>query len=114
MLSQADAAALGARDHVVDGEVAALVAAVLAGPAVAREHRAAGDLAAVGVARDAHVGEQPDDDRAAAGSRLSACSAQLAVLEHLGALLEYQDGGAAHGADVDRLERGVQDKYSAR
>ena len=56
-------AALRARDHVVDGQVAALVAAVLAGPAVAGEHRAAGDLAPVGVARDPHVGQQPDHDR---------------------------------------------------
>ena len=66
MLSQADVAALRARDHVVDGQRAALVAAVLAGPAVAREDRAAGDLAPVRVARDAHVGDQPDHDRAAA------------------------------------------------
>ena len=64
MLSQVDGAALRARDHVVDREVAALVAAVLAGPAVAGEHGAAGDLAPVRVARDAHVGEQPDHDRA--------------------------------------------------
>ena len=68
-------AALRARDHVVDGEGAALVAAVLAGPAVAREDRAAGDLAAVRVARDAHVGES----RITTGRgsvRLSAWSAQ--------------------------------------
>ena len=47
-------AALGARDHVVDGQVRAR-AAVLAGPVVAGEHGPAGDLAPVGVARDADV-----------------------------------------------------------
>src|SRR5688572_13375362 len=56
----ARAAALGAWDHVVDRE-ARTRPAVLALPAVAREHRAAGDLALVGVARDADVGDEPDD-----------------------------------------------------
>ena len=86
MLSQPRAAALGARDHVVDGQVAALVAAVLAGPAVAGEHGAAGDLAPVGVARDPHVGRQPDDDGPRHGQRLGV-QRPLAVLEDLGASL---------------------------
>src|SRR5688500_13651991 len=52
----ARAAALRARDHVVDGEARAGTA-VLALPAVAREHGAPGDLALVRVARDPHVGD---------------------------------------------------------
>src|SRR5215210_5726684 len=55
----ARAAALRARDHVVDGEARAR-AAVLAFPAVAGEHRAARDLALVRVARDADVRDEPD------------------------------------------------------
>ena len=39
---------------------ARLAAAVLAGVGVAGEHRLAGDLAPVDVARDAHVADQPD------------------------------------------------------
>ena len=54
MFSQLEDAALGAGDDVVDGQVRAR-AAVLAGPVVAREHGAAGDLAPVGVARDPDV-----------------------------------------------------------
>ena len=41
---------------------AALAAAVLAGPGVAGEDRLAGDLAAVDVAGNADVGDEPDDD----------------------------------------------------
>jgi hypothetical protein len=37
----------------------------------------------------------------------------LGVLEDLGLLLEQQDDGAAHGADVDRLIRRVQDEHPA-
>ena len=54
--------ALGPRDHVVDREVRAR-AAVLARPAVAGEDRAARDLAAVRVARDLDVADEPDDHR---------------------------------------------------
>src|SRR5437868_8599116 len=46
----ARAAALGARNYVVDGEVRTR-AAVLAGPVVAGEHSATGDLAAMRVPR---------------------------------------------------------------
>ena len=56
MFSHVDGPALGARDDVVDGEGRAR-AAVLAGPAVAGEDGAAGDLAPVDVARDADVGD---------------------------------------------------------
>src|SRR5215210_3924714 len=57
-------AALGARDHVVHGQAAALVPAVLAGPAVTSEHGAARDLAPVRVTRDLHVGHEADYHRA--------------------------------------------------
>ena len=110
MFSQSDAAALRARDHVVDRERGAR-AAVLALPAVAREDRAAGDLAPVRVARDAHVGDEPDHDRPRerAGAQ---CRSPAPVLEHLGLRLEQQDRGAPDRAHVDRLERGVEDQHA--
>jgi hypothetical protein len=36
------------------------------------------------------------------------------VLEDLGAVLEDEDGGAADGADVDRLEGGIEYEDPAR
>ena len=53
-------AAAAAGDDVVDGEAGLARAAVLAGPGVAGEDGAAGDLAAVGLARDPHVVDQAD------------------------------------------------------
>jgi DNA gyrase subunit A len=53
-------AAAAAGDDVVDGEAGFARAAVLAGPGVAGEHGAAGDLAAVGFAGDPHVIGQAD------------------------------------------------------
>src|SRR4029077_16794217 len=53
-------AAARAGDDVVDGEAGFGRAAVLAGPGVAGEDGAAGDLAAVGLARDADVVDQTD------------------------------------------------------
>ena len=104
-------AALGARDDVVDGEVR-LRAAVLARPSVAREDRAAGDLAPVGVARDADVRHEADHDRAG-HRRVLGPQLPRRVLEHLGLGLEQQHRGAAHGADVDRLEGRVEDEHPA-
>src|SRR6185295_20097168 len=75
-------AALGPRDDVVDGEVRAR-AAVLAGPAVAREDGAPGDLAPVRVARDLHVADEPDDHRAR-HRRVFGAQLPLRVLEQLG------------------------------
>jgi hypothetical protein len=97
---------------VVDRQVAALVAAVLAGPAIACEHRAARDLAPVRVARDAHVGEQTDHHGPVEGQALRV-ERPVAPLEDLGAVLEDQDGGAADRADVDRLVRRVQHEHPA-
>ena len=111
MFSQSDAAALGARDDVVDRQARAR-AAVLALPAVAGEHRAAGDLALVRVARDPHVGDEADDDRL--GHRpVDPVQVVLADLHHLGLGLQEQHRGAAHRADVDRLVRRVEDEHAA-
>ena len=103
MFSQLDAAALGARDHVVDRQVRAR-AAVLAGPAVAREDRAAGDLAPVRVARDLDVGDEADHDRA--GERRVARSAAPSAPRSTSSAfsLSSSTDGAAHRADVDRLD----------
>ena len=113
MFSHTDCAAAAARDHVVDGQPGRLVAAVLAGVGVAREHRLAGDLAPVDVARDAHVADQPDHARPVELEPLGVQRA-LAVLEQLGARLEHQDGRAPHRADVDRLVAGVEDQDPRR
>src|SRR5215213_3530712 len=104
--------AFGARDHVVDRQLAA-GAAVLAGPVVAGEDRAAGDLAAVRVAGDAHVADEPDHDRPRNGAA-ARMQHELAVLEHLGLLLQEQHDRPSDGADVDRLERRVQYEHPAR
>ena len=88
-----------------------LRAAVHALPAVAREHRAAGDLALVAVARDAHVGHEPDHDRLRqrAGGPVQVGRADL---DDLGLLLQQQHRRAAHRADVDRLVRRVEDQHT--
>src|SRR5436305_3485729 len=106
-------AALGARDHVVDGEVASLASAVLAGPAVAGEDRAAGDLATVRVTRNAHVGDEPDDHGSGHREALGV-ERPLGVLDDLGALLQYEHGGPANRAHVDRLVRGVEHQHPAQ
>ena len=103
-------AALRARDHVVDGEAGA-GAAVLALPAVAGEHGAAGDLPLVRVARDLHVGDEPDHDRL--GERAVGPVQRLAAdLDHLGLVLQEQDRRAAHGAHVDGLIRRVEHQHT--
>src|SRR4051794_26039519 len=96
---------------MVDGQTRARTA-VLAGPAVAGEDGAAGDLAAVDVPRYADVLAQADDGRP--GHR-HALGMQLAVgaLDDLRLGLEQQDDGAANGADVDRFVRRVQDEHTA-
>ena len=85
-------------------------AAVLAGPAVARQHRLAGDPAAVDVARDAHEADQPDHLGPVEAHRLGAQDV-VAALEHLGLLLQDQHQGAADGADVERLVARVEDQH---
>ena len=110
MLSHPERAALGARDHVVDGQRGAR-AAVLARPAVAGEHGAARDLPLVRVARDLHVGDEPDHDRL--GERAVGPVQRLAAdLDHLGLLLQEQDRGAPHGAHVDGLVRRVEHQHT--
>ena len=110
MFSHADVPAPAARDDVVDGEArVGLAAAVLARPEVAGEHRLAGDLPPVHVARDPDVAHEPDH----AGPRhLEPLGAKrsLAGLEHLRALLEDEHRGPAHRADVDGLVGGVEDE----
>ena len=96
---------------MVDGQVGAR-AAVLAGPVVAGEHGAAGDLAPMRVAGHADVADQADDDRARDARALRA-QEPVGVLDHLGLLLEQEDDRAADGADVDRLIRGVQNEHPA-
>ena len=105
-------AALGARDDVVDRQ-ARTGAAVLARPAVAREHRAARDLAAVRVARDVDVADEPDHDRARQ-RRVLGAQLEARALDELGLLLEQQHGGAANRADVDRLVGRVEDEHPPR
>src|SRR3954465_5525829 len=103
-------AALGARDHVVDGQRGAR-AAVLARPAVAGEHGTARDLPLVRVARDLHVGDQSDDH--GLGERAVGPVQRLAAdLDHLGLLLQEQDRGAPHGAHVDGLIRRVEHQHT--
>ena len=103
-------AAPAARDDVVHGQARVrLTAAVLARPGIAGEHRLAGDLPAVHVARDPDVADEPDH----AGTRhLESLRAErsLAGLEHLRALLEDKHRGPPHRADVDGLVGGVEDE----
>ncbi len=86
---------------------AGLAPAVLAGPGVAGEHRLAGDLAPVHVARDAHVANQPDHAGPVEREPLRV-QRPLAALEDLRTLLQHQHGGAPDVADVDRLVARVQ------
>ena len=104
------AAALRARDDVVDGQRGA-GAAVQALPAIAGEHRAAGDLALVRVARDPHVGHEPDHHRL---RHRPARPVQVVRpdLDDLGLLLEQEHGGAPDRADVDRLVRRVEHQHT--
>ena len=87
-----------------------LGAAVLADPAVAGEHGLAGDPAPVDVARNADEADQADHLGAVEPHRLRAQHA-VALLEHLGLLLQDQDQRAADGADVERLVAGVEDEH---
>ena len=100
-------AAAAAGDDVVDGEAGFARAAVLAGPGVAGEHGAAGDLAAVRLAGDPHVADQADHVGALHRHVLGVDRA-LAALQQLGLLLEEQHSGASQRADVDRLIRRVE------
>src|SRR4051794_35408256 len=101
-----------ARDHVVDGEAGGLAPAVLAGPRVAGEHSLAGDLAAMHVARDAHVPDEPDHAGPLEGEALRMEGA-LAALEDLRALLQHEHRGAPDVADVDRFVARVEDEDPA-
>ena len=84
-------------------------AAVLAGPAVAGEDRLAGDAPAVDVPGHPDEADQADDLGAVEAHRLGAQDA-VAVLEHLGLLLEQEHQGPPHGADVERLVARVEDQ----
>src|SRR4029077_19377018 len=86
--------------------------AVLAGPAVAREHPGPGDLGPVGVARGPHTADQPDHDRWRDGGALRV---QLPApsLQQLGLVLQQQHHRPTHRADVDRLISRVQDEHPA-
>src|SRR4051812_46170338 len=106
----AGAAALGARDDVVDGQARA-GAAVLAHPAVAGEHGAAGGLALVRVAWDAH-GRDPAGDDGARGRARRPVQVPRADLDDLGLVLEQEDRRAPDGADVDGLVRRVEDEHT--
>ena len=101
--------AAAAGDHVVDGQPGGLAAAVLAGVGVASEHRLAGDLAPVHVARDADVANQPDHARAIELEPLGV-QRPLPPLDHLGSRLEHEHGGAPDRADVDRFVARVEDQ----
>lgn len=72
---------------------------------------ASGDLAPVRVARDAHGGDQADDDgpRDRPGRPVHL---RAGVLEDLRLLLEQQHRGTTHRADVDRLVRRVEDQHT--
>jgi hypothetical protein len=63
----------------------------------------------VDVARDAYVADEPDHAGPLELESLRVKDA-VALLDHLGALLEDEYGGAAHRADVDRLVARVQNK----
>ena len=96
---------------MVNGEVAPR-AAVLAHPAVACEHRAARDLAAVRVVRNAHVRHEPDHDRPRERHVLGA-QLPFGVLDQLRLLLQEQHRCAPYRGDVDRLVRRVEDEHPA-
>ena len=74
---------------MVDREVAALLTAVLAGPTIAGEDRAARDLPAVCVTGDAHVGDEADDHRPRHRDALRV-EVPLGLLEDLRPLLEHE------------------------
>ena len=97
---------------MVHGQVAALAAAVLAGPAVPGEHCTPGDLAAMRIAGDLHVGHEADHDRPRHGEALGV-QAPVRVLEDLRSFLQHEHSRSPHRADVDRLEGRVQDEHPA-
>ena len=100
-------AAAAAGDDVVDGEAGFARAAVLAGPGVAGEDGAAGDLATVGLAGDPHVADQADHV-GALHRHLLGVEGALAALQQLGLFLQEQDSGPSQRADVDRLIRRIE------
>ena len=100
-------AAAGAGDHVVDGEAGFGRAAVLAGPGVAGEDGAAGDLAAVRLAGDADEICQADDVGVVHRHVLGMEDGAVAALEEFGLLLQQQHSGPSQRADVDGLESRV-------
>src|SRR5204863_8411366 len=71
-----------------------------------------GDLAPMHVAGDADVSEQADHAWAVEGEPLG-MERSLAALDHLGAPLEHEHGGAANVANVDRLIARVQHEHPA-
>src|SRR6201999_1674263 len=83
-------ASAGAGDDVVDGEAGFGRAAVLAGPGVAGEDSAAGDLAAVSLAGDADVVDEADDVGALQGHVLGVERVAVPLLEQLRLFLQEQ------------------------
>src|SRR5690349_9172736 len=104
-------AAPTAGDDVVDREAGLAGAAVLAGPGVAGEDGAAGDLAPVRFARDAHVVDEADHVRPLHRHVLG-MDRPLAPLEQLRLFLQEQHGSPSQRANVDRLIRCVEYEYS--
>jgi hypothetical protein len=100
-------AAAVARHDVVEGQLAALHAAVLAGVPVPVEYLVTGHFPLAVRALD-HT-RQADDGRQLDGLADSA-DVTDAVLQHLSFALEDEDDGAAGAADGERLVALVQDK----
>ena len=96
------------RDDVVERQPARGGAAVDATPAVAREERAARDLALDGP-RHAHVGHEPDHvwPRIRVGRGVQRL---VELLDHLGLSLEHEHVGTPHGCDIQRLVTRVQNQ----
>lgn len=95
-----------ARYDVVEGEVAALLAAVLAGVLVPVVNLVAGHFSIAPGAFDHLV---QTDDRGYRDSLLDGVQVAEAVLQHLRFALEDEDDGAAGAADGERLVALVKD-----
>src|SRR5206468_12025482 len=88
-------AAAGAGDDMVDREAGFGRAAVLAGPGVAGEDGAAGDLAAVRLAGDPHVVGEPDHVGPLHRHVLGVEGAAVPPLQQFGLFLEKEDSGSS-------------------
>src|SRR6188472_912818 len=104
-------AAAAAGDDVVDGEAGFARAAVLTGPGVAGEDRAAGDLPPVRFAGDAHVADQADHV-GALHRHVLGVDRTLAPLQQLGLFLQQEHSGPSQRAYVDRLIRCVEYEHT--